>query len=200
MKTEDLAKALIVTAETVGHELTRSAAHVMALDLEDYDQLQIVAALKRCRRELRGRLTIAGIVERIEDGHVGADEAWATCSRGEDETIVWTDEMAEAFGIARPLLKQGDAIGARMAFRDAYARLVTSARAERRPARWVVSLGTDAGARERVLREAVERGRLNAGDVARYLPPPVGNVKRLPSGEVMPIGELVTNIRKLVKK
>ena len=98
-----------------------------------------------------------------DDGRPGAEEAWAQASRASDEraTIVWTAEMAEAYGVCRPLVLEGDRIGARMAFREAYERLVTAARERREPVSWSASLGEEASDRRAALLPHVEAGRIS---------------------------------------
>lgn len=117
----------------------------------------------------RGRFvpTPADIIAQIEgtaaaDGRPGAEEAWAIAlrSRDESETVVWTQEIAEAIGIARPILEVGDEVGARMAFKEAYNRLVDDARRKQTPASWSVSLGFDPKRRDEAVRAAVDAGRL----------------------------------------
>jgi hypothetical protein len=164
-----LLEALAVTAELTGTELSEAAARVMASDLAAYPVPQVLVALTRCRRELKGKLTIAAIIERMDDGRPGPDEAWAMIPMNEDDSCVWTTEMQEAWGIAYPLLQSGDKIGARMAFREAYARLVSNARAEQVAPRWQPSLGHDPSGREPVLEEAVRVGRLPRSVVDRLL-------------------------------
>ncbi len=121
----------------------------------------------------------AHIVAQIEgaaanDGRPEADEAWAIAMRADDEavTVVWTDEISQALSAARPVLANGDEVGARMAFKAAYGRLVTKARKEMRPVRWVASLGHDVAQREDALHQAVSQGQLPAPHVAALLPPP----------------------------
>lgn len=121
----------------------------------------------------------AHIVAQIEgaaaqDGRPEADEAWAIAMRADDEavTVVWTDEISQALSAARPVLANGDEVGARMAFKAAYGRLVTKARKEMRPVRWVASLGHDVAQREDALKQAVTQGQLPAPHVAALLPPP----------------------------
>ncbi len=117
----------------------------------------------------RGRYvpTPADVIAQIEgtaatDGRPGAEEAWAIALRARDEadTVVWTREIAEALGIARPILDMGDEVGARMAFRESYARLVDGARRQHMPVSWDVSLGFDPQRRDEAVRAAVEAGRL----------------------------------------
>ncbi|AMG44704.1 hypothetical protein AL520_09170 [Achromobacter xylosoxidans] len=108
------------------------------------------------------------------DNRPSADEAWATAllSRDEAETVVWTQETAQAFASCRSVLDLGDEVGARMAFKGAYDRLVARARNERRPVVWQASLGWDADRRERALTAAGNAGLLPAPHVAALLPPP----------------------------
>jgi hypothetical protein len=110
----------------------------------------------------RGRFvpTPADIIAQLEgstkdDGRPGADEAWAIAVRGRDESvsIVWTGEVAEAWGIARPVMDLGDEVGARVAFRDAYNRLVADARRAGARPHWTVSFGHETRGRDAALRE-----------------------------------------------
>lgn len=120
----------------------------------------------------------ADVIEQIEglvadDGRPGAEEAWAMCCRASDEseTLVWSVEMSEAYAVAQPLMQGGDQIGARMAFKEAYGRMVDDARRARRPVSWSVSLGHDASKRHGALVAAEARGLLAAGDALRLAPP-----------------------------
>jgi hypothetical protein len=99
------------------------------------------------------------------DGRPSADEAWAMIPKDEAKSVVWTDEMAEAMGIAQPLINQGDNIAARMAFKSAYERIVESNRASGIKPKWLASLGQDKAGRDPVLEEAVRLGRLDAEHV-----------------------------------
>lgn len=103
-------------------------------------------------------------LQAARDGRPGADEAWAIAVKSADEaaTVVWTDEAAAAWGIARPVMALGDEVGARVAFRDAYNRLVDEARAADRPIEWRASLGHDPDGRAAGIREAIALGRLAA--------------------------------------
>lgn len=108
------------------------------------------------------------------DNRPGADEAWANALTARDEaaTVVWTAETAQAFAACRPVLDMGDEIGARMAFRQTYERLVTQARQRGVAPQWQASLGWDMGQREAVLVKAADTGLLPAPHVAALLPPP----------------------------
>lgn len=165
-----LSEAIAVTAELTGTVLSKAAGQVMADDLARYPENQVMAALTRCRRELKGRLTIADVLTRLDDGRPGVEEAWAMVPKGEADTCVWTEEMAQAMSAAHDLLDRGDEIAARMAFKECYQRLRQSARDRCSPVSWSVSLGWDAQGREPAIREAVEKGRLTLQQAAIYLP------------------------------
>lgn len=164
---EKLIQAVAVTAELCGRTFSPAAAQQFVVDLEAYSEAAVLAALQRCRQEVRGVLTVADVIARVEDGRPGPEEAWAMLPRDEAITVVWTTEMAEAWGVAR---EAGDKIAERMAFKEAYARIVSKARGERRPAHWQASLGHDVEGRESVLLRAVELGRLSEAHVAALLP------------------------------
>ncbi|WP_053006734.1 hypothetical protein [Chromobacterium subtsugae] len=169
----EILEAVAVTAELTGTELSAAAQAVMVRDLLGYPKDSVLRALSRCRRELTGRLTLAAILDRLDDGRPGADEAWGVVARAlgdESETVVWTEEMASAAAPARELMMLGDKIGARMAFRDAYERIVSEARGERRSIAWGVSAGNDAERRASAIVRAVELGRLPAGRAQALLP------------------------------
>lgn len=121
------------------------------------------------------------------DGRPGAEEAWAIAVRGVDETetVVWTAEMAEAWGVARSVHATGDEVGARMAFREAYGRLVETARRHRQPVQWAVTEGHDAQRRQVAIAAAVQAGRLPASALPE-LPAPRGPVALLGRKAVVP--------------
>jgi len=168
----NLLQAVAVTAELCGRTFSEAAARVFVDDLSGFPEAAVIKALTRCRKEVRGILTIQDVVTRIDDGHPGAEEAWAIMPFCESQSVVWTREMAEAFGFAIPLLNDGEKVAARMAFKEAYTRLVGKARDEGTPIKWELTPGRDPGGREVVLRDAVERGRLRSDYVDGMLPPP----------------------------
>jgi hypothetical protein len=169
MASSTLLQAVAVTAELCGRTFSPEAAAVFVSDLDGFSEPALLAALKRCRREVRGVLTVQDVVSRIDDGRPGAEEAWAMVPKDEATTVVWTDEMREAYGVASMLL-QDDAIGARMAFREAYTRLVSDARANAIPTKWSASLGHDSRSRDVVLLDAVAKGRLSFEHAKEFAP------------------------------
>ena len=162
-----LIQAVAVTVELTGTELSPAAADVMCQELADYPESQVINALIRCRRELKGRMSIADVISRLDDGRLGADEAWALVPKSESETVVWTDEISQAFFVAR---SAPDDYSARLAFRQCYERLVFEARRDKKPVVWNVSLGFDKEGREPVIRRAMEQGRIGAAQALTLLP------------------------------
>ena len=137
-----LSKRLAATFVAVGRPVPDPVTlATMTADLASrYADEQIVAGLTRVRSECRF-IALVDIIDRIpgggaDDGRPGVEEAWAKCPRDEDSSCVWTEEMAKAFGAARPMLRAGDQVGARMVFKEVYTRLVESARRQGVSLRW----------------------------------------------------------------
>lgn len=167
-----LIDALCLTAEAMGNVITPTAAAMMADDLESYELNILGRALRACRREVKGRLTVADIIQRCEseDGRPGKDEAWSIALDASDEfgTAVMTYEIQQAMASSNILLDEGDMIGARMAFISTYDRLVREARQDARPVEWIVSLGHAPERREQAIQKAVQLGRLTNDRAAQY--------------------------------
>lgn len=172
-------EAIAVTAEMTGTQLSGPAVRVMEMELAQFDEAAVLKALRRCMRELKHRLTLADVIERLEgsDGRPTADEAWAIAIELMDEaaSAATTDEIMTAWGAARPIYADGDRVGARMAFRAAYDRAAVAAREAGKPVAWRISFGTDKRAREMAVRAAVEAHRLTHEQAGHYLPAPIQN-------------------------
>lgn len=166
-----LVELLVVTAEVIGDQLRPSAAAYMVGDLSCYPLAQLERALAGCRRELKGRLSLAAVLERIDDGHPAPNEAWAVAVQAADErnTVVWTTLTQQAWNTALPLVQVGDKIAARQAFLETYTRLVKEARAARLAASYTPSLGFDLTSRNAALTDAVSKGLLAHDQVSDYL-------------------------------
>lgn len=110
-----------------------------------------------------------------EDGHPGADEAWSIAlqARHESATVVWTEQISDAFFVAAmPLLEEGDKIAARRAFIERYEHNLAEARKQGIDAKWIVSLGSNADQRATAIESAQRQGRLTADYADKFLPPP----------------------------
>jgi hypothetical protein len=168
-----LAMAICATAETLGQTITGPAAELMAEDLADYPASMVSEALKACRRELQGKLTLAAILQRIQaqDGRPGKDEAWgiAMSLNDESDTVMTTWEISIALEAARAILDNGDKVGARMAFISAYERIVHEARCEAKPVAWELSLGFDPKRRAVAVEKAVKLQRITQERAQLYL-------------------------------
>jgi hypothetical protein len=170
-----LAQAICATAEILGQQVSPEAADLMAEDLSSYPAAIVAGALKACRRELTGRLTLAAILERVQraDGHPAPDEAWAIALSASDEarTVVMTQEIQQALCVASPVLDAGDKIGGRRTFLSAYERILAESRAASKPATWIASLGHDPQQRIAAIEEAGRMGRLSWHEVERIAGP-----------------------------
>lgn len=160
-----LVDALCVTAEAMGTTLSPGAAKMMVDDLARFPVSDLVTALRACRHEVSGRLTLAAIMQRVQaaDGRPGKDEAWSIALAASDQfdTVVMTEEILLAMSVAEPVLHQGDKVGARMAFISAYERLVCAARQQLKPTHWHVSMGFDPQRRVMAIDQAVLMQRLS---------------------------------------
>lgn len=198
---EELLEQLYATAEVLGSEIKPAAAMLMIRDLRQHQRAEIEQALARCRSELTGRLTLAAILERMPsaDAFLSANEAWALALTGQDdmETIVWTQEIATAMGVASPVLQLGDKVGARMAFIGAYEREVAAAKAEGRKPEWMVSLGYSPERRQTAIDEAVKKGLLEAPKVEHLLPAPTGFAEPDESGSDEEKAKVKANLQKI---
>lgn len=174
----EIVKGIAVTAELTGSTLSPEAMKAMATDLAaEYPESAILQALSRCRRELSGRLTQSAVIERIDqaDGRPSANEAWglALSAFNEALTVVLNDEIGKAMAAARPVMDGGDEVGARMAFRDTYDRVVRQNRAIGFKPKWYPSLGHDPLLRVDAIKLAEERGLLTHSQAMTYLPAPI---------------------------
>lgn len=172
MKTDSLIEAIGATAEIMGTQLQPTSLMVMADDLSEYPLEKVLIALTRCRREITGKLTLAAVIDRLNsnDGRPGADEAWGMIPRSESISAVLSQEMLTAMSASQPLLDVGDQVAARMAFKEAYTRLVTVSRNNSIPVEWFPSLGDDKFGREVVIKEAVRLGRISETHAQRLIP------------------------------
>lgn len=178
MKTSDIDKLTTLLAEwgdIHAREITPSLVQAYANKLQDLTIEQIAAAGKaHDSHPDRGRFfpkpadLRSYVIE--EDGFPTADEAWAICPSDESQSVVWCDEIVQAWGIAEPIMS--DRVAARMAFKGAYERLVAQARAEGRRPVWTASLGHDKHSRRDVIEAAARAGRLTHEHAAKLLPAP----------------------------
>ena len=116
----------------------------------------------------------ADLIKHIESGVSGgitADEAWAIAIKSTDEsaTVVWTSDIAKAWSASAPIMRIGDEVGARMAFKGAFDRISKEYASTGVRSEWIVSEGFDKNCRAHAIQEAIELGRLPSVEWSNYL-------------------------------
>lgn len=106
--------------------------------------------------------------------HLSPDEAWSIAILASDETntVVWTNEIAKAWAQAEIVYRNGDKIGARRTFIDAYERMVDESMMYGRTVEVFVSPGSDKAKRIDAINHAVFTGLLTQERAEHYLPKP----------------------------
>lgn len=159
-----LAGELAATAEAMGQVVSDNTVALMVADFRVFPKHQLKEALHRVRMEGTGRLTPKVLLDQLDaiNGRIGGDEAFALVLKAKDETqtVVWTDEIAQAWAATSTMLQGRDQVGARMAFKQAYERIVQDARAQMKRPGPVISIGTDPDLRRVAITQAHEQGRL----------------------------------------
>lgn len=124
--------------------------------------------------------TIPGFREWCEpdsEEWLGAHEAWAIAEKsisfdGKEMTVVWTEQMAQAFSRCEDLIKTGDKYQraeAKKIFCDAYDRLVTQAKDKGLKPIYVTSLGIDRDQAITAIQQAEVDGFLTQPDATALL-------------------------------
>lgn len=111
------------------------------------------------------------------DDWLGSHEAWAIAEKsigfdGQELTVIWTEQMAQAFNRCEELIKTGDKYQraeAKKIFCDAYDRLVTQAKDQGLKPIYVTSLGTDKDQAIAAIKQAEVDGFLPAPDATALL-------------------------------
>lgn len=163
-------EALSIAFNFTGQTMPDAALAEMAVELSQYPERDVMLALKRCRSELKS-IKYSDILDRLPNGFPGQEEAWGICGgllTDESRSVVWTEEMREAMGVAFALAD--DRIAARKAFQEKYKELVAVARSNKQRPKWSFSPGYDRNGREPVLLEAVKSGRLSHDYALKQLP------------------------------
>lgn len=185
-------RCLLACAEVFAKDVGEGAAAVWWRALERYPIEMVEAGVAAHIADGdRGRFMPkpADIIAQVEsmDGRPGAEEAWAMIPRDEQSSVVWTEEMAQAFGVCCDLIEH-DRVAARMAFKDAYEQAVKKARAEAIPAKWTPSLGRDPSLRAAALESAVQKNRMSAAHAAALLPAPEASPNLIVLADAMAAG------------
>ena len=205
-----LIEELGATMELSGQQIRPAALALLASDLSHIEKPLLRMALARIRAEHKGAILTGTVLQYVDHamGRLLPAEAYALALSSSDEqsTVVWTNEIAEAWAVAAPLLRAGDKFGARQAFIESYARITGEARAIRRLPNVQVSLGHDQEGRVRALQEAVAAGRLPGGldaltaDVRNQLQLPAPRAAlSLPAPDSLPVGPARSTLEQLAK-
>lgn len=173
MNDEKIMQAIAVTAELTGTQLSGDAMYVMGEDLLAYPLDKVLIALERCRRELKGRLTLAAILDRVDDGWQSAEEAFNTLVAGwenEHLSILTTHTAMHAAESASALFNAGDKYRAGLAFKTAYERIVSEKKAKGIQPDWYVSAGLDKEQLAQLVTEAAATGKITNDYALALLP------------------------------
>lgn len=111
------------------------------------------------------------------DDWLGSHEAWAIAEKsigfdGQELTVIWTEQMAQAFSRCEELIKTGDKYQraeAKKIFCDAYDRLVTQAKDQGLKPIYVTSLGADKDQQIAAINQATVDGFLTVPDATALL-------------------------------
>lgn len=155
--------------------LSEIALDIFLDDVEDYPFVAVMTAIRNARKQAKGRVSIGDVMQHLNnlDGRPSAEEAWAMAvkSLDEDLTIALTQETQDAWTSgAAELLDMGDKFNASRAFIEKYNQLVTSARDQKKPISWFVSLGYNKDQREEAIRQAYKDKKITQ-EYARVLLP-----------------------------
>lgn len=119
----------------------------------------------------------AGWCEPKTDDWLGSHEAWAIAEKsigfdGQELTVIWTEQMAQAFSRCEELIKTGDKYQraeAKKIFCDAYDRLVSQAKDQGMKPIYVTSLGVDKDQAIAAIKQAEVAGFLTTEQTALQL-------------------------------
>lgn len=184
------AELLAVMSGAFSREVTVPMASTYWALLEKYDLRDVERGVLSYMQTGKFFPSPAEIIEHIGNGlpahcrHPDSEEAWAIAVRAMDEadTVFRTPQIIEAWNVAQSVMALGDEVGARMAFRSSYERLVSLARSQGIPPKWEISLGTNAELRAMRTEEAARLGMISSDVAQMYaLPAPIDH-KAIMSG------------------
>lgn len=174
---EKIADLIEITAEISGNPFKPQVIALMVEDLSEWEFNDIQAALNACRREVKGRLSLKDIIDRLPkkgDELPTADEMWGAiydfCT-DERKSFVLPDMAFKALestnGGIYELIQDGDKTGARMAFKAAYERLSQGFNSQ---VQYSVRLGTDREELKTAIQAAYKQGLIDKSQAMQYLP------------------------------
>ena len=165
------------TAEIIGQGLNQTAIAIMCEDLAEWEFNDIQAALTACRREVKGRLSLKDIIDRLPkkgDELPSADELWGQVLEyltDEYKTFVLPEMALIALestkGGVRELVISKDIVAARKAFIAAYERASQGFNGK---VKYAVRLGTDKQNQADTIKTAYLEKKITKEMAAIYLP------------------------------
>ncbi len=187
---KDIKDALKVTAAVCGCEISDEVVAIMVFDLKPYGGEAVMRVLSDLRKTHKGRFSLAEIISRLDaqDGRPATEEAWGIALKlltDERSSVLTTHDIASAAGAARSLIDAGDRVAARLAFKDAYERIVSDSRRDGIAVSWYVSLGESPTEAADVIKRACEKGLITQQAALTMLPnrPEVDEVRGEISGK-----------------
>jgi len=168
-----------------GKVISENAMNMIFETLREYPLNAISQAIRIHCKKTKYAPAPNDIIEIINDHtgipQVGPEEAWSIARASMDESVtsVLTQAIAEARSVAQPIFESGDSIGARMAFKETYARIIKNNPCQS----WFISPGTDKTTSLPVIEKAIHLGRLPRSIASKFLPNP---------NDSGPIGKLLT--------
>ncbi len=163
-------KQLGIMSVMFNKEVTLDLVEVYLACLKNYSEKEILSSLNKCTMELKFFPTVADIIERIDTGFLGPNEAWAKIPKDELGSVCWCEEMRKAFNACYDLLVERGHVAARMAFLESYKSEVSKSIARGSRPKWSVSLGMSKPCRDSVLIEAVEKKQISLESAEKKAP------------------------------
>lgn len=163
---------MVGCAAIYDRELKSEQVHIFFNVLSSYDFLEIEKSFTHHIKTSKFFPTPAEIINNIPKSianeHIGAEEAWSIAIKSLDEqiTVICTNEILSAMDIAKDIYHSGDKVGARMAFREAYNRIILKSD---KPS-WFVSLGSLKHLREQEIIKALNMGLISHSQAENMLP------------------------------
>lgn len=167
----NLKSMLLDEFEYYGKPTTDSQLTKWVEELSDLNIFDVKLALASLRKD--PERIFPALPGKIRDeiyNYPSLEEAWAMCPKNESDSVVWCDEISQAYASARSLIAINEFISARMAFKDVYEKAVAKAKAEKRKPKWWPSFGEDKETREPALMLAVEKNRIDVQKARSYMP------------------------------
>jgi hypothetical protein len=141
-KTE-LTNTLITAFEVMGQDMSEAGLMMMATRLHRFDYEGVMKSISSCVEECRYKITLADIIQRIDDGRPSPEKAWQEVQHlTEDDSKVLTTEQNAAFCMVSTSLIDGDTsskIAARQTFLQEYQRMCKESRDEGKPVEYFLA-------------------------------------------------------------